>query len=169
MSEALNAPGISRMKRVASAALFAVLCGLQTGVANEAWADGMRRETLVLTTSTGRAEISTEIALTPPEQAQGMMFRTGMADSDGMLFVYAQPQVLNMWMHNTYLSLDMVFVAANGTVVRIESNAEPLSDRVISSRSPATAVLELKAGTALRLGLKPGDRVESPSLRTAAP
>ena len=97
------------------------------------------------------------------------MFRTGMAENDGMLFVYNKPQDLSMWMHNTYLPLDMVFMRADGTIARIEANAEPLSDRVIASGSPVKAVLELKAGTAQRLGLKAGDRVDSPALKAAAP
>ena len=129
----------------------------------------MRRETLTLISGSGRTEISTEIAMTEPEQAQGLMFRTGMAENDGMLFVYDKPQDLSMWMHNTYLPLDMVFMRADGTIARIEANAEPLSDRVIASGSPVKAVLELKAGTAQRLGLKAGDRVDSPALKAAAP
>ena len=129
----------------------------------------MRRETLTLISGSGRTEISTEIAMTEPEQAQGLMFRTGMAENDGMLFVYDKPQDLSMWMHNTYLPLDMVFMRADGTIARIEANAEPLSDRVIASGSPVKAVLELKAGTAQRLGLKAGDKVDSPALKAAAP
>ena len=129
----------------------------------------MRRETLVITTAAGKAEISTEIAVSPAEQQQGLMFRTSMGDSDGMLFVYAKPQTIQMWMHNTYLPLDMVFIRADGTVSRIEASAEPLSDRVIPSGGPALAVLELKAGTSSRIGLKPGDHIESASIHAAAP
>ena len=133
------------------------------------WADTMRRETLTLIAAGSRTEISTEIALTEPEQEQGLMFRTGMADNAGMLFIYEQTHDLSMWMHNTYISLDMVFMRADGTIIRIETNAEPLSDRVIASGGPVKAVLELTAGTAQRLGLKPGDKVDSPALKAAAP
>ena len=156
-------------RRVAIAALFAV-CGFAVWTPpNATWAGSMRREPLFLTTQTGRTEISAEIAVTGPEQEQGLMFRTSMADTDGMLFVYDTAKDLSMWMHNTYVPLDMVFIRADGRVARIETNAEPLSDRVIESGSAVAAVLELKAGTAQRLSLKPGDKVESASLRSTTP
>jgi len=129
----------------------------------------MKRETLTISTSSGKTDIATEIAVTPAEQEIGLMFRTSIGDNDGMLFVYGKPQVITMWMHNTYVPLDMVFMARDGTVSRIEAEAEPLSDRVISSATAAAAVLELKAGTARRIGLKAGDHIESPALHAAAP
>ncbi len=73
-----------------------------------------------------------------------------------------------MWMHNTYIPLDMVFIRADGTVHRIERRAEPLSDRIISSECPVSAVLELAGGAAERLGLKPGDHVRHPFFKAAA-
>ena len=139
---------------------------LNAGIAK---AESMRREILVIESASGKTEFSTEIAVSPAEQEQGLMFRTAMADNDGMLFIYEKPHPLQMWMHNTYVALDMVFIAANGIVSRIEQNAEPLSDRVISSGGAAYAVLELKAGTAQRINLRPGDHVTAPSLRTSAP
>jgi len=148
--------------RVACAALFAIC-------ASAAWAAPMKRETLVISTGAGKTEIATEIALTPAEQEIGLMFRTSIGDKDGMLFIYEKPQVITMWMHNTYVPLDMVFMGRDGTVSRIEAEAEPLSDRVISSNTAAAAVLELKAGTARRIGLKAGDHIESPTLHAAAP
>jgi len=129
----------------------------------------MKRETLTISTSSGKTDIATEIAVTPAEQEIGLMFRTSIGDNDGMLFVYGKPHVITMWMHNTYVPLDMVFMARDGTVSRIEAEAEPLSDRVISSATAAAAVLELKAGTARRIGLKAGDHIESPALHAAAP
>jgi len=129
----------------------------------------MKRETLTISTSAGKTDIATEIAVTSAEQEIGLMFRTSIGDNDGMLFVYGKPQVITMWMHNTYVPLDMVFMARDGTVSRIEAEAEPLSDRVISSATAAAAVLELKAGTARRIGLKAGDHIESPALHAAAP
>lgn len=129
----------------------------------------MKRETLVISTRGGKTEIATEIAITPAEQEIGLMFRTSIGDNDGMLFIYNKPQLITMWMHNTYVPLDMVFMTRDGTVSRIEAEAEPLSDRVISSSTAAAAVLELKAGTARRIGLKAGDHIESPALHAAAP
>jgi uncharacterized membrane protein (UPF0127 family) len=155
--------------RVARAALLAVCAGASLANARPALAEAMRRETLVIVTAGGRSEISTEIALTPAEQELGLMFRTSMGENDGMLFIYPKPQTIQMWMHNTYVPLDMVFVRADGSVAHIEANAEPLSDRVISSDGAASAVLELKAGTAQRIGLRPGDHIETPSFHATAP
>jgi hypothetical protein len=74
-----------------------------------------------------------------------------------------------MWMHNTYIPLDMVFIRADGTVHRIEKRAEPLSDRIIASQGPVSAVLELPGGDAERLGLKPGDRVRHSIFEAKSP
>ena len=120
----------------------------------------MRRETLKLVTTHGTHVIDVEIADTPQEKAQGLMFRTHLDDSRGMLFAYDTPQEITMWMRNTYIPLDMVFIRADGTVHRIEARTEPLSEDIIASRGDVTACLELAGGAAERLGLKPGDRVE---------
>ena len=101
-----------------------------------------------------------EIATTDQEKALGLMFRTKLADSEGMLFSYGQAQDITMWMHNTYIPLDMVFIRADGTIHRIEVNAEPLSERIISAGAPVVAVLELAGGAAARLGVKAGDKVK---------
>jgi uncharacterized membrane protein (UPF0127 family) len=122
----------------------------------------MRRETLALITGASEHIIQVEVTSTPEEKAMGLMFRTSLADDAGMLFSYAPPQEATMWMRNTYISLDMIFIRADGIVHRIEANTEPFSERVIASRGPVSAVLELKAGSAARLGLKPGDRVRHP-------
>lgn len=120
----------------------------------------MRVDRLWLVTSSGqKTPIDVEIAEAPKEKQLGLMFRTEVPDGTGMLFPYAAPQEVTMWMHNTYIPLDMVFIRADGTVHRIESRAAPMSDRIISSQGPVTAVLELAGGTAARLGLKPGDHV----------
>jgi uncharacterized protein len=123
----------------------------------------MRRETVTLTTASGKAAISAEVAITAPEQEQGLMFRTRMGDNEGMLFIYDKPHDVSMWMRNTYLQLDMLFIGADMRIAAIEENAEPLSERVISSRGQVQYVLELKAGTVQRLGLKRGDAVAAPS------
>jgi hypothetical protein len=119
----------------------------------------MRRETLVLQTAARKHTIDVEIAETSDEKAMGLMFRTSLADTQGMLFPYPSPQELTMWMRNTYIPLDMVFIRADGVVHRIEARTEPLSERVIASQGSVTAVLELAGGAAERLGLKPGDVV----------
>ena len=120
----------------------------------------MRHENLKLLTAQGTHVIDVEIADTPQEKAQGLMFRTHLDDKSGMLFAYDTPQEITMWMRNTYIPLDMVFIRADGTVHRIEARTEPLSEDIIASRGDVTACLELAGGAAERLGLKPGDRVE---------
>ena len=119
----------------------------------------MANETLVLVTSGGDREIALEVAETPEDMALGLMFRTELADGRGMLFPSPAPREASMWMRNTYISLDMVFIRADGVVHRIEAMTEPLSETIIASRGEVLAVLELAGGAAGRLGLKPGDRV----------
>jgi hypothetical protein len=82
-----------------------------------------------------------------------------------MLFDWGEVQPISMWMRNTYVSLDMIFIAADGRVVRIAEATEPLSETTIPSGVPVAAVLEVVAGTADRIGLKPGDRVHHPMFR----
>ena len=84
-----------------------------------------------------------------------------------MLFFYETPQEITMWMRNTYIPLDMVFIRADGTVHRIEARTEPLSEDIIASRGDVVACLELAGGAAERLGLKPGDRVDHRLFRSA--
>jgi uncharacterized membrane protein (UPF0127 family) len=100
-----------------------------------------------------------ELATTDQEKSLGLMFRTKLGDSEGMLFPYGAATDVSMWMRNTYIPLDMVFIRADGTIHRIEVNAEPLSDRVISSGGAVSAVLELAGGATGRLGIKAGDHV----------
>ena len=123
----------------------------------------MRVDKLWLVIGAGQeTPIDVEMAETPKEKELGLMFRTELADNQGMLFPYGAPQEVTMWMHNTYIPLDMVFIRADGTVHRIEQRAEPLSDRIISSEGQVSAVLEMAGGAAERLGLKPGDRIRHP-------
>ncbi|MBS0234803.1 MAG: DUF192 domain-containing protein [Proteobacteria bacterium] len=121
----------------------------------------MRQDRLTIASANGSAthSFAIEVAATEKEKALGLMFRTELSDGQGMLFPYAAERNLQMWMHNTYIPLDMLFIRADGTIARIEERAEPLSDRVISSGSPVLAVLEIPGGAAGRLGIKTGDKV----------
>jgi uncharacterized protein len=127
----------------------------------------MRRETLTLKTTAAEHVIDVEIAETMEEKALGLMFRTAVPDNTGMLFPYGDPQDISMWMRNTYVSLDMVFIKADGIVHRIAARTEPLSEKIVSSEGNVSAVLELGAGAAERLGLKPGDLVRHKIFKTA--
>jgi uncharacterized protein len=118
--------------------------------------------TAELVTATGRHKITIEIADTPEKQALGLMYRTSLPDNRGMLFTHAPPREVTMWMRNTYIPLDMVFIRSDGTVHRIAANTQPMSDAVIASEGDVSAVLELAGGDSQRLGLAPGDKVEHP-------
>ena len=116
-------------------------------------------EPLEIVTSTGPHSFSVEVMRTDEQRARGLMHRRFMAQDRGMLFDFKREEPVAMWMKNTYLSLDMVFIDKSGKVVNIAENTEPLSERIIPSAGPVLAVLELNAGTARRIGLKPGDRL----------
>ena len=100
------------------------------------------------------------IADTPGRQEQGLMFVRDLPASQGMLFPQEKPHPMSMWMKNTYIELDMVFVGEKGEIDQIIEHAHPLSLETLTSTKPVKAVLEIKGGEAARLGLKEGDRVE---------
>ncbi len=103
-----------------------------------------------------------EVVRNDADRARGLMFRTSMPLDRGMLFDFGKVAHVSMWMQNTYLSLDMLFLRADGSVARVAANAEPLSTATIPSGEPVLAVLELNGGTAARLGIRAGHRVEHP-------
>ena len=120
-------------------------------------------EPLTIVTQGGQRHLfQVEVARNQNDRAQGLMFRRSMAPDRGMLFDFERVEPVSMWMQNTYLSLDMLFVRPDGTIARIAANTEPLSTRTIGSGEPVLSVLELNAGTAARLGIKAGDRIEHP-------
>ncbi|HWG06952.1 MAG TPA: DUF192 domain-containing protein [Beijerinckiaceae bacterium] len=116
-------------------------------------------EPLDFVTANGTHRFSVEVMRTPAQLERGLMFRRFMPADRGMLFDFQVEQPVQMWMKNTYMSLDMVFIERNGTVASIAKNAEPLSERIIPSGAPVYAVVELNAGTADRIDLAPGDHV----------
>jgi uncharacterized membrane protein (UPF0127 family) len=103
-----------------------------------------------------------EMAVTPEEQAKGLMFRRELPEGQGMLFDFQREQPTSFWMKNTYISLDMIFIRADGRILRIAENTVPLSETLVPSGGPVLAVLEVVAGTAKKLGIAPGDRVAHP-------
>lgn len=117
-------------------------------------------ERLVILTRDGRRhEFLVEMALTPEQQRVGLMFRPSVGPQEGMLFDWGSPRESTMWMRNTVVPLDMVFITAEGRIHRIAERTVPYSLATIESRGPVRATLELAAGTAERLGLHVGDRV----------
>ncbi len=131
-----------------------------------AWAGAAIAQTfepLAIVTQGGqRHAFQVEVVRNDADRAQGLMYRRSMAADRGMLFDFGRVEPVAMWMQNTYLPLDMLFIRADGSIARIAANAEPLSTRTIPSGEPVLAVLELNGGTAARLGIKAGDRVEHP-------
>ena len=117
---------------------------------------------LTIVSARGSHRFTVEVAETPAQMEQGLMFRTSLASDAGMLFVYPQPTVATMWMRNTLIPLDMLFVDAQGRIVNIGQRAVPQSLDVISAAAPVRAVIELNGGTAARLGIEPGDQVLHP-------
>jgi uncharacterized membrane protein (UPF0127 family) len=118
-------------------------------------------ETLTIVTRDGARHVfRVEMAVRPDDQMIGMMFRTSMEPDEGMLFDWGAPRESAMWMRNTLIPLDMVFIAADGRIHRIHERAVPQSLATIESRGPVRATLELQGGAAERLNLRVGDRVE---------
>jgi uncharacterized protein len=114
---------------------------------------------LIIDTEGGARRFTVELAATPEEQAQGLMFRRALAADAGMLFDLGGTRPATFWMKNTIIPLDMIFIAADGRIADIHERAVPLSEAMIESKVPVRAVLELNGGTAARLGIHEGDVV----------
>lgn len=120
------------------------------------------RQPLDILSKNGKHAFSVEMAQTDAERSKGLMYRKELPQGQGMLFDFQREQEVSMWMKNTYISLDMLFIQADGRILRIAENTEPLSLRIISSGGPVRAVLEVIGGTAKKLGIAPGDQVMHP-------
>ena len=140
--------------------LLAVLAPLAAAPSARAAADD-----LSIVTASGPHHFTVDVMRTRDELERGLMFRRELPADRGMLFDFGAPQRVNMWMKNTYLPLDMVFIAPDGRVVSVKRNAEPLSEDIIPSGGDVLGVLEVNAGTAARIGVKPGDRVVDPMFK----
>jgi uncharacterized membrane protein (UPF0127 family) len=117
------------------------------------------KATIEIVSKTGVHAFSVELATTDAERTRGLMFRKELPEGHGMLFDFQNEQPVAFWMHNTYISLDIIFIRGDGRILRIAENAQPLSDTLIPSGGSVRAVLEVIAGTARKLGIAPGDRV----------
>jgi len=116
-------------------------------------------EPVSIVTESSAALFSAEIADTDELRARGLMFRHKLPPDQAMLFDFGAPRPAAMWMKNTYISLDMLFVRADGTIAAVAENTEPLSLQIISVQEPVKGVVELAAGTAKKLGIKRDDKV----------
>jgi hypothetical protein len=148
---------------LAAAALWLMLAALPRTAHAQAQTQAQAQESglepLDFMTASGAHHFSVEVMRTPAQLERGLMFRRFMPADRGMLFDFQVEQPVMMWMKNTYIPLDMVFIKRNGMVASVAKNAEPLSERIIPSGASVYAVVELNAGTADRIGLATGDRV----------
>jgi len=117
------------------------------------------RATIEIVSKTGVHAFEVELATNNAERERGLMFRKALPEGQGMLFDFKVDQPVSFWMHNTYIPLDMIFIAADGRVVHIAENAKPMSDDLIPSARPIRGVLEVIAGTVRKFGIATGDRV----------
>ena len=143
--------------------IAALLAGLLAALAPAQAQSGLesfKRGSLTIETVQGaRHDFQVELAVTPAQQAQGLMYRRTLAADAGMLFLYGRPRPISMWMKNTLIPLDMLFLARDGRIVRIVERTVPLSLKAIGSEEAVAGVLEVNGGTAARLGIAVGDWV----------
>ncbi len=114
-----------------------------------------------------RLDFTVEMALSPDQQMVGLMFRREVKPDEGMIFDWGAPRESSMWMRNTLVPLDMVFIAADGRIHRIAERTVPLSLTPVDSRGPVRATLELQGGITEKLDIRVGDRVLHPMFGTA--
>jgi len=106
------------------------------------------------------ASITIEIAVTPEARVKGLMERWFLPEHHGMLFIFDAPEIQRFWMHNTPLSLDMIFVDENGRILNLAESTTPMSKQTYSSRGPAQYVVEVRAGFCRRAGIQEGMSIQ---------
>jgi hypothetical protein len=122
------------------------------------------QEGIVVASESGEHPFQVEVADDPRERALGLMFRREMGDGEGMLFDFGAEEQASFWMQNTYISLDMLFIKADGTIESIAERTTPLSEKSILSKGPVRYVLEINGGLSDTLGIEVGDKVSGPPL-----
>ena len=123
-------------------------------------AAGLQQVPLTIRSGSAVHRFTVEVARTPAEQQTGLMNRQSLAPDRGMIFPYDTPQQAAFWMKDTLIPLDMIFLRADGSIVRIAANTVPLSLEPVPSGEPVAAVLEIAGGRSAELGLRAGDKVE---------
>ncbi len=142
------------VRMVVAAVALAVIAACSDGAGSE--------DRAVLHTAAGDFTFKVEIADDTKERADGLMFRTELADDAGMLFDYGREQLASFWMQNTLIPLDMIFIGADGVIKTIHVNARPLDTTSIPSGVRVRFVLEIPGGRSQEIGLKVGDTLEHP-------
>jgi len=145
-----------KLNRAALAALVFVAFATVAPAYGE---DIFKHASLKIETQNGPVQLDVEVADTERKREHGLMFRRSLAANQGIIFLFVREQVITMWMKNTYIPLDMVFIGEDWRIVHIAREAEPFSTDHIGSGYPVLRVLEIAGGQAEKLGLKPGDAV----------
>ncbi len=146
-------------RRLLLGAPLALLAGAAFAQGNDIQ---FQRSSLVIVTGGREIKFDVELALNDAERSRGLMFREKLGPYDGMLFDFHREAPVSFWMKNTLIPLDMIFIAADGTIRSIHANAVPHSVETIPSQFPVRGVLEINGGSAKLLGIKPGDKVKHP-------
>lgn len=169
MIEKMHRSGVFRLILVRFIPLFVCLIaaiGAVQAADNSLFTKSQLRIVTAAKTPLGKTSkpiiIAIELAATEKARIQGLQGRRFLAPNAGMLFDFIKPQIISMWMKNTHISLDMIFIGADGRILHIVENTEPFSLKTIVSPVSARAVLELKAGSADQLVIEPGHWVEHP-------
>jgi uncharacterized membrane protein (UPF0127 family) len=144
------------------AALFAIALLLFSSRASVA-ADV---QSLEIVSKSGVHVFSVEMATTEQERETGLMYRKELPEGRGMLFDFSPEQQVSMWMKNTFIPLDMIFIRSDGRILRIAENTEPQSEKIIPSGGLTKGVLEVIGGTAKKYGIEPGDQVAHPLFKS---
>lgn len=153
------APRVTRFATACAVVIVSVVGAALADVQHAPPSVTFERSVVVLETGSGQYPITVEIADTPNERALGLQYRQALAVDAGMLFDFKDSQPVAMWMKNTLVSLDMIFLDDEGHIIAIAQHTTPLSLQTISSPQPARAVLEVNAGLSQRIQLRPGDTV----------
>lgn len=167
MTRALRSAGISR--RLLLSGLAVAFAWTLAGDAAAQSPVQFGRSKVVVTTAQGPETFTVEVARSVDQRSLGLMNRPTLAPDRGMLFDFEQVQPVSMWMKNTLISLDMIFIAADGRIVNIAENTKPQSLATINSAGPVLGVLEVAGGTAKRLGIRVGDQVRHGMFGNAPP
>ena len=154
----LNKGFAAALRSVAVTAFLAATAGSTLAQENQ----------LTLRTATGEYKFNVEVVDTNESRAQGLMFRTELADDAGMLFDFKEERKVSFWMQNTLIPLDMIFIGADGVVDKVHVNARPQDPTSIPSGVPVQFVLEIPGGRSVETGLKPGDTVDHDRIVKAA-
>ena len=141
------------------AAAFALLSTLTLAFA-------LDRNTVEIASKSGVHVFAVEMADTEAAREKGLMYRKSLPPGQGMLFDFHSDQPVRFWMKNTYIPLDMIFIRSDGRIANIAENTTPMSEKEVPSAGPVQAVLEVRGGTARKLGIAPGDRVANPIFRS---